>query len=33
MWQELEEKMRLWDDRGRQVWLQNEPNKVEMSEE
>jgi len=33
MWQELEEKKWLWDDRGRQAWLQNEPNKVGMSEE
>jgi hypothetical protein len=33
MWQELEEKKQLWDQRNRQAWLQNKPNKVEMSEE
>jgi hypothetical protein len=27
MWQELEEKKQLWDDKGRQAWLQDESNK------
>jgi len=33
MWQAVEEKKQLWGERGRQAWLQNESNKVEMSEE